>query len=101
MIGGSRIYSITFITQDTPLTFTLFQISLGDTSINKKTYDKQGKSETYDYTQWNQPTVCVNNSSKLKVREYARSLIKFIYLDMDFSDHTDQRINDLSFDIKT
>ena len=59
----------------------------------------QDKSETYNYTQRNLPTACVNDCSKVKVHELFRPL-KLICQGMDFGDHSDQWIADLSFDIK-
>ena len=50
---------------------------------------KQAKSETYNYTQFNLPTACVNDCSKMKLHELVSSLQKFIALGMDFSDHRD------------
>ena len=38
----------------------------------------------------------VNDWSKVKVHELVRSLLKFTCLNMDFSDHTNQQITDLS-----
>ena len=42
----------------------------------------------------------VNDWSKVKVHELVRSLLKFTCLNMDFSDHTNLQITDLSFDTK-
>ena len=56
---------------------------------------KQAKSESYNYTHSN-----LNDCSKLKVYELVRSILKFIGPGMDFSDHADQWIIDLSFDTK-
>ena len=61
---------------------------------------KHAKSETYYYTQLNLPTTCANDCFKVKVHELVRSILKFIFLGMDFSDHADQRILDLPFDTK-
>ena len=44
------------------------------------------------------PTACISDCLKVKVHELVRSLLKFICLGMDFSDDTDQRITDLSFE---
>ena len=60
----------------------------------------QAKFETYNYTQSNLSTTCANDCSKVKVHELVRLLLQFICLGMDFSDHANQRITDLSFDTK-
>ena len=62
---------------------------------------KHAKSETYNYTQPNLPTNCAKGCSKVKVHELARSLLKFIWLGMDFSNYADQRITDLSINKKS
>ena len=61
---------------------------------------KPAKFETYNYTQSNLPTACVNDCLKVKLHEMVTSLLKLIVLGMDFSDHTDQWITDLSFETK-
>ena len=53
------------------------------------------------YTQSNLPTTCVNYCSEVKVHKLVTPLLQFIVLGVDFSDHTDQWITDLSFDTKT
>ena len=61
---------------------------------------KQAKSKTFNYTQLNLPTACVNDSPNVKVHELVRSLVKFIVPGMDFSNDADQWITDLLLDTK-
>ena len=49
----------------------------------------------------NLATAYVNDCSKAKLHELIRSLLKFIFLGMNFSDHSDQWITDLLFDTNT
>ena len=48
----------------------------------------------------NQIYCYVNDCSKVNVHEFIRSLLKFTCLNMDFSDHKNQQVTDLSFDKK-
>ena len=66
--------------------------------IHLKKFSFIGKSKTYNYTQSNLQTTCVNHCSKVALDELVRSLLKFIFLGMGFSDRSDQQITDLSFD---
>ena len=65
----------------------LFFLKLVVNKTDMEAQVKQDKSEAHNCTQPNLSTACVNDCTKVKLHELVRSLLKFIYLGMYFSDH--------------